>query len=228
MESRTAYVHDIFSSIAGSYDLLNTLLSLNMDKYWRKSAASKASLKRGGMVLDVATGTGKLALELTKQVGEEGQVVGIDFCEKMLRKAKNKMLELALADAESLPFPDNTFDCAAIGFGLRNITDIKKSLQEMTRVVKAGGRVVCLEFAQPQNRLFRKIYLFCLYHILPPIGGLISRRRDAYEYFPRSIVGFLNLEELKQILEEAGLEDIQIYPLTWGTATVHVGIKGAT
>jgi demethylmenaquinone methyltransferase/2-methoxy-6-polyprenyl-1,4-benzoquinol methylase len=153
--------------------------------------------------------------------------VGIDFCEKMLNKAKNKKIELALADAESLPFPDNTFDCAAIGFGLRNVTNVKKTLQEMTRVVKAGGRVVCLEFALPQNGLFGKIYHFFLYDILPPIAGLISRRRDAYKYLPRSIAAFLKPEELKRILEEVGLEDIQIYTLTWGVSTVHVGIKAA-
>ena len=226
MEAKTAYIQDMFSSIAHRYDLLNTLLSLNRDKYWRRFAASKASLKRGGTVLDLATGTGRLASELAEGVGEEGRVVGIDFCERMLIKAKNKRIELALADAASLPFADNTFDCAAIGFGLRNLANVEKTLQEISRVVKAGGEVVCLEFSLPHNRLFRKIHRFFLYNVLPPIGGLISRRRAAYEYLPRSISDFSNPEKLKQLLEEAGLEDIQIYPLTWGAVTVHVGVKG--
>ena len=151
MESRAAYVHSMFSAIAGSYDLVNTLLSFNMDKCWRKATASKAGLKRGERVLDVATGTGKLALELARAVGEGGRVVGVDFCEKMIRKADNKKVGLVLADAQSLPFPDDTFDCATVGFGLRNITDVKKSLQEMARVVKPGGKVLSLEFALPQR-----------------------------------------------------------------------------
>ncbi len=228
MEGKAAYVHSLFSAIADKYDLLNTLLSFNRDKYWRKFAVSKAGVKEGEIALDVATGTGRLSLELAEKIGERGKVVGIDFCEKMLYKAKSRKtnLELVLATSESLPFPDNTFACATIGFALRNVTDIGKTLQETTRVIKLGGKVVCLEFSQPRQRLFRKIHHFYLLTILPFIGRLISRQREAYDYLPRSIMEFLGPEELKQVMEGVGLKDVQFYPLTWGVAMVHVGTKG--
>lgn len=228
MEDKAAYVRHAFSAIADTYDLLNTLLSFNRDKYWRKFAVSKTGLKRGGIALDVATGTGKLAIELAKEAGKRGKVIGIDFCGRMLYKAKNRKtnIELMLATSESLPFPDNTFDCATIGFALRNVADIKKTLQEITRVVKPGRKVVCLEFARPPHQLFQKIYRFCLFAILPFIGGLISRQKEVYVYLPRSIMEFPAPEEVKQLIEGVGLKDVQFYPLTWGVVTVHVGTKG--
>lgn len=228
MEGKTAYVHNLFSAIADKYDLLNTLLSFNRDKYWRKFTVSKTGVKGGEIALDVATGTGRLSRELAEKIGERGQVVGIDFCEKMLYKAKSRRtnIELVLATSESLPFPDDTFACATIGFALRNVTDIGKTLQETTRVIKLGGKVVCLEFSQPRQRLFRKIHHFYLFTILPFIGGLISGQREGYAYLPRSIMEFAKPEELKQVMEEVGLKDVQFYPLTWGVVTVHVGTKG--
>ena len=228
MEDKAAYVHNAFLAIADKYDLLNTLLSFNRDSYWRRFAASKAGVRGGERTLDVATGTGKLAVELAKEVGERGEVVGIDFCQRMLYKAKNKKIniELVLATLESLPFPDNTFDCATIGFALRNVTDIERTLQEMTRVIKRGGKVVCLEFAPPRRRLFQKIYCFYLFTILPFIGGLISRQREVYAYLPRSIVEFPRPEELKQRMQGVGLKEVRFYPLTWGIVSVHVGTKG--
>lgn len=140
MDDKATYTQNLFSSIADRYDLLNTLLSFNRDRYWRRLAASKAELKSGGIALDVATGTGKLALELAR--GNNTQIIGVDFCQSMLLKAKrlNGNIELALARAESLPFSDNAFDCATIAFALRNVIDIGKTLQEMVRVVKVGGK----------------------------------------------------------------------------------------
>jgi demethylmenaquinone methyltransferase/2-methoxy-6-polyprenyl-1,4-benzoquinol methylase len=225
MKAKAAYVHDMFSSLTGSYDLLNTIFSFKQDKRWRRFASSKSGLKRGDAVLDVATGTGKLAFELARVVGRDGLVVGVDFCEDMLSKGRNTTMEPVLADAESLPFPDNSFDCAAIGFGLRNVTSIEKSLREMTRVIKKGGVVICLEFTMPRNRVLRRIYYFYLYRILRPIAGIISGRRDAYEYLPRSISAFLKPDELKALMEKVGLNDIQIYSLTWGVTTLHIGTK---
>jgi demethylmenaquinone methyltransferase/2-methoxy-6-polyprenyl-1,4-benzoquinol methylase len=227
MKDKATYTQPLFSSIADRYDLLDTLLSFNRDKYWRRLAAAKAELKSGGIALDVATGTGKLALELAR--GNNTRIIGVDFCQGMLLKAKMRLngnIELALARAESLPFSDNAFDCATIGFALRNVTDIGKTLQEMIRVVKVGGKVVCLEFSPPQHRLFGRIYRFYLFHLLPFIGGLISKNREAYAYLPQSIVEFSSPEELRQIMEKAGLKGVQIYPLTQGIATVHEGTKG--
>ena len=224
IENKAAYIHKLFSSIADCYNFLNIVISFNRIKGWRRLAASKAELKSGGIGLDVATGTGELALEMAKY----GRVVGVDFCEGMLSKAEKKRADnvhFALAMAESLPFPDNVFDCATIAFALRNVSDVKKVLQEMVRVVKVGGKVICLETCQPSNRLFHRIYRFYLFYILPLIGVLISRKKCAYTYLPHSIVEFFTPQGVKQIMEESGLGDIQIYSLTLGIATICVGRK---
>ena len=232
MGEKETYIQKMFSSIANNYDFLNTLLSFNRDKYWRKFAVSKTDLGYGGKALDVATGTGKLALELAKRVGKEGKVIGIDFCQKMLSNAQHKLrktryqnVELIQTNAEALPFPDGAFDCATIGFGLRNSTDIRQTLQEMTRVLKVDGRLVCLEFSQPGHQIFRWIYHLYNSSILPFAGWLISRNRDAYTYLPRSIEEFPSPLQLEQTMEKVGLTNIEVYPLTLGIVTVHIGTK---
>jgi demethylmenaquinone methyltransferase/2-methoxy-6-polyprenyl-1,4-benzoquinol methylase len=226
MKDKAAYVQAMFADIADTYDFLNSALSFRRDKAWRKSAVSKCGLEAAGLALDVATGTGEMALEMAKH----GRVVGVDFCRGMLHKAKNKNadnVDFALAIAESLPFPDDTFDCVTIGFALRNVTDIQKTIQEMVRVTKTGGRTICLEFSQPSNKLFNSVYHLYLFYILPLIGALISRKKYAYAYFPRSVVEFLTLEELKRIMGKSGLKDIQTHSLSWGIAAVYTGIKAA-
>lgn len=226
MEDKASYIQGNFTAIADKYDLHNTLLSYNRDKYWRKFTVSKTGVKGGEKVLDVATGTGKLALELAKAVGERGEVIGIDFCQKMLDKVKKKEnVELILATSEGLPFPEDTFDCATIGFALRNVVDMEKTIQEMMRVIKPGGKAVCLEFSHPRNWLFKRIYRFYIFAILPIVGGLISGRRDVYTYLPRSIEAFLQPEELMQIMEGVGLKDVHYYHLTMGIVAVHIGTK---
>jgi len=232
MGNKETYVQKMFSSIADKYDTLNTLLSLNRDKYWRRFAVSKAALNRGEKVLDVATGTGKLALELADKVGERGEVIGIDFCLEMLDKAKDNLrkagcqnVALVQANAEALPFPDCIFDCATAGFVLRNVSDIEKTLQEMTRVLRPTGKLVCLEFSQPQNSIFRGIYRLYISGVLPFIGGLLSRNWHAYSYLPRSIVGFPSPLEVREVMEQTGLRNIAVYPLTFGTVTVYIGNK---
>jgi demethylmenaquinone methyltransferase/2-methoxy-6-polyprenyl-1,4-benzoquinol methylase len=231
--SKGRYVQGLFSSIAGSYDFADTLLSFNRDRYWRRFTALRTGLKPRGKALDVATGTGKLALELAQEAGGVGDVVGVDFCDEMLSRAQDKLaktkhrnITLALASAGALPFPDNTFDCVTIGFGLRNVADIEQTLREMTRVVKVGARVVCLEFSQPENHVFRVIYRPYLFHVLPFLGGLISGDRVAYSYLPRSIARFSRPHEVRQVMEEVGLRDVEIYFLTMGVVAVCVGIKG--
>ena len=232
MRNKETYVQRLFSSIADRYDTLNTLLSLNRDKYWRRFAVSKAGLNSGEKVLDVATGTGKLALELADKVGGRGEVIGIDFCPKMLEKAKENLREagcqniaLIQANAKALPFQDCIFDCAANGFGLRNVADIEQTLQEMTRVLRQGGKLICLEFGLPQNRIFRGIYRLYLFGLVPLVGGLLSRNWHAYIYLPRSIAEFPSPLELRELMEKTGLRNTVVYPLTLGTVTVHVGTK---
>lgn len=235
MASKEVYICRVFSAIAGRYDFLNALLSFNRDKRWRKFAVSRAELGHGEIVLDIATGTGDLALELARRVGEGGEVIGIDFCAEMLIKAREKIqktychnLRLVCAKAEALPFPDDTFDCVSIGFALRNVSVIEQALGEMARVLRVGGNLVCLEFSRPQHKVFRRIYRLYIFLVLPFLGRVISRNREAYAYLPRSIMEFPSSFEIKRIMRKVGLRDIMVYPLTFGVATTYIAIKRAS
>jgi len=227
MSDKATYVHRAFTAIANRYDLLNTLLSFNQDQRWRKSTVSALEMQGPEAVLDVATGTGKLARELEKAAGAGSRVVGIDFCEPMLRKgqAQTDSTSLVLATSESLPFPDNCFDGATIGFALRNVPDIEKTLREMTRVLKPGGRVVCLEFSRPQRPVMRSLHRLYLMRVLPIVGWLMSGDKEAYLYLPRSIMEFPSAEEIKAVMERASLERVRFRFLTWGVVAIHVGTK---
>jgi demethylmenaquinone methyltransferase/2-methoxy-6-polyprenyl-1,4-benzoquinol methylase len=227
MSDKAAYVHRAFTAIADRYDLLNTLLSFNQDRHWRRSTVSTLELKGSDILLDVATGTGKLAQELERGVGAGGRVVGIDFCEPMLRRGQRQTdtVHLLLATSEGLPFPDNSFDGATIGFALRNVPDIEKTLRETTRVIKTGGKVACLEFSRPRHPVMQRLHRFYLLRVLPTIGWLVSGDREAYIYLPRSIMEFPSAEELKAIMEKAGLERVRFCFLTSGVVAVHVGTK---
>jgi demethylmenaquinone methyltransferase/2-methoxy-6-polyprenyl-1,4-benzoquinol methylase len=234
VEDKERHVQRIFSSIASKYDFLNRLLSFNQDNYWRRFAISQSGLKPGEKALDVATGTGAIALELVRKVGSEGRVTGVDFCEDMLRLAQHKLkklkyhnIEFIPARVEALPFPDNTFDCVTIGFGLRNVVDVDEALREMSRVMKEGGSLVCLEFSQPQGHIFRMLYKPYLLGVLPFIGRLISGSDEAYSYLPQSIRDFQNPQQLEQAMLKAGLQDIEVHFLTMGVVTVHIGVKKA-
>ncbi len=231
MAKKAKYVHQMFSSIAPRYDLLNTLLSLNRDKYWRKFAVERSGIGPGESAIDVATGTGRLAIELANAVGQDGKVIGVDFCREMLDIAEEKRrglcIELAEGNAQELPYPDDTFDLATIGFALRNVENVEKTLKEMTRVVKPGGKVISLEFTQPDNILFRRFYYTYFFKILPIFGRAISRDKGAYSYLPASVVRFQSKTELKELMKKAGLKDIELYSLTGGIVAVHIGVKPA-
>jgi demethylmenaquinone methyltransferase / 2-methoxy-6-polyprenyl-1,4-benzoquinol methylase len=227
MSDKATYVHRAFTAIADRYDLLNTLLSFNQDRRWRKSTVSALEMKEPAVIIDVATGTGKLARELERTVGAGGRVVGIDFCEPMLRKGQVQVdgTMLVLATSESLPFPDNCFDGATIGFALRNVPDMEKTLREMARVMKPGGSVVCLEFSRPWRPIMRSLHRIYLLRVLPIVGWLISGDKEAYLYLPRSIMEFPSAEELRAVMEKAGLERVRFRLLTWGVVAIHVGTK---
>lgn len=232
-KSKEEYVHEIFSTIAKRYDLLNTLLSFNQDKYWRRFAVKKCDLKPGNIGLDVACGTGMLCIEQAKYVGESGKVIGIDFCENMLAVGRKNVsatkykdiIELKQGNAVDLPFADNTFDCATIGFALRNVPDIRKTIEEMRRVVKPGGKVVSLELSKPSLPVFKQLYYLYFDHILPILGRLGIGQKGPYSYLPASLKAFPHQKEIRDMFVDIGLKDVSYHELTGGIVTVHVGTK---
>ncbi|MDD4169597.1 MAG: demethylmenaquinone methyltransferase [Desulfotomaculaceae bacterium] len=231
--NKEEYVHAVFSSIAHRYDLLNTTLSFNRDKYWRRFAVEQTGLVPGGKGLDVCCGTGMLALELAKVVGPGGHVIGLDFCENMLAKALlnigrtpyEQVIELVQGNAIDLPFPDNAFDCATIGFALRNVSDIRKTIDEMRRVVKPGGRVVSVGLAKPGTPIFKQIYYLYFNHMVPVLGRLGIGLDGPYSWLPNSLKDFPHQSEIRDIFEDTGLIGACYHELTGGIVAVHMGEK---
>jgi len=227
------YVHEVFSSIAYRYDLLNTTLSFNRDKYWRKFTVRHSGLQPGSSGLDVCCGTGMLALEQARVVGMNGHVVGLDFCENMLQKAVenikrtpyHSVIELVKGNAMQLPFEDNTFDCATIGFALRNVPDILKTIEEMRRVVKPGGKVLSLELAKPGAPVFKQLYYLYFNHLVPMLGRLGIGQNGPYSWLPNSLKIFPHQSRVRDLFQEAGLSDAHYHELTGGIVAVHIGIK---
>ncbi|MHB0912479.1 MAG: class I SAM-dependent methyltransferase [Armatimonadota bacterium] len=228
MSGKEEYIERLFASIAPRYDLVNSVLSLGMHKRWRRFAAAQCGLAPGGSAIDVAAGTLDLSIELSRLVGPEGRVVAVDFCAPMLDLGRAKLakrgienIETVHGNAESLP--DGCFDAATIGFALRNVESVDRTLSEMARVVRPGGRVISLELARPEHPLLARFY--DAYSRLVPVVGGLMRKREPYEYLPASIARFHSRRELAGLMERAGLSDIRIYDLAGGAATVHVGTK---
>lgn len=225
-------IRDMFDRIAPRYDLLNRVLSLGIDRRWRRFAVRQLNVPRGGMVLDIATGTGDVALEIARQTDPTVRIVGSDFTQGMLVLGRDKIaaspycgrIQLVNAPCEAMPHPDALFDGITIAFGIRNVVDRQQGLREMARVLKPGGRAVILEFATPRNMLFRGIYYFYFRRVLPWLGGLISQR-SAYQYLPDSVLEFPDRATFKRMMEEAGFTDVRIHDLTGGIAAVHVGTR---
>ncbi len=227
-----AKIRTMFSTIAPRYDLLNRVLSLGIDGYWRRFAVNQLPKVENAKFLDVATGTCEVALEIVKRC-PNAKVFGVDFSEGMLELGREKVgkaghqdrIDVRLADVTSLPFEDNTFDASIIAFGIRNVQDYKKGIAEMGRVVKSGGKVVILEFTSIQNRFFKLPYRFYITKVLTFIGEMVSGRKGAYKYLPSSMLEFPSPDELKKSMEETGLQDVKYYKLTFGITAVHVGTK---
>ncbi len=225
-------VRQMFDDISGRYDLLNRLLSFGIDRRWRRFAVSQLSIPQNGQVLDIATGTCDVALEVAAQTDSSVKIVGEDFTQGMLVRGQAKLnsspygqrIALVNAPCEEIPHPDNTFDGITIAFGIRNVVDRQAGLNEMFRVLKPGGRVVILEFSNPRSQLFRKIYYFYFQKILPAIGGFLSKR-SAYQYLPDSVLEFPDRETFRGMLASAGFSRLQHADLTFGIATVYVGDK---
>lgn len=226
-------IRRMFGGIAHRYDLLNCLLSIGRDRYWRREAVAQAQLPPGGLAVDVCTGTADVALELAKRFPSAKSIVGVDFCLPMIRLAEAKVaregltgrVHLQAGSAEALPFDANTFDVATVAFGIRNLVDRKQGLAELNRVLRPGGRGIILEFAMPRGGLFGGLYRFYFHRVLPWLGGLISGDRAAYSYLPASVSVFPSPLELTRLMEEVGFCDVRFRALTCGIVTLHVGKK---
>ncbi len=236
-------IREMFGEISPRYDFLNHFLSAGTDFYWRWRCVRSAPITGNLPILDVCTGTGDLAVAFWRQAGGRVRVVGADFTHEMLRIGIGKVnalvrstsnsdrrpqtaIDFVEADAQRLPFADAQFQIVSVAFGLRNVADTQQGLREMARVCAPGGRVVVLEFSMPQNRLIGGIYGWYFRNILPRLGQLISRnRQSAYSYLPDSVSEFPSGQRLADMMSVCGLEHVTWQPLTFGLATVYVGVK---
>jgi demethylmenaquinone methyltransferase / 2-methoxy-6-polyprenyl-1,4-benzoquinol methylase len=223
-EEKHRFVQQLFNRIAPTYDALNDVISFGLHRRWKRKACAALALSQGQTVLDVCTGTGHLADYLLPLVGENGQFVGLDFSEGMLAVARKRFVQpnakWVQGDAMALPFENDSFDGAIIAFGLRNVTDRLKTLQEMTRVVKAGGKVVCLD-TNPKPKLPGFWLYFKL--VMPWLGQSLAKDKAAYDYLQSSTKNFVDAKQLHTLFEEAGLVAVESHPLQWGACMLTVG-----
>ena len=233
-KNKEHFVRDMFNSIARRYDLMNTLMTFGMDRQWRKHMVKIAGLQPGGFGLDVCCGTGMITMEQARLAGTGGRVVGLDFSENMLASARDNIKDFKFREnirfiqgnAMELPFEDNTFDCATVGWGLRNVPDILTVVREMTRVIKPGGKVVSLDMAQPTVPVFKQFYWLCFEKIIPAMGKLWAGNKGAYAYLHDSAKVFPPQWELTAIFSEAGLEETGYLNLAGGAVALVEGRKG--
>ncbi len=223
-------VRDMFAEIADTYDSTNTVLSLGIHHFWRKKTVKESGAKQGHHVLDCATGTGDLAIEFRKTVGAEGRVVGTDFCKEMVDLAPPKAkaagfpdMEWDVQDAMHLTYDDDTFDIASISFGIRNVDDPVQGVRSMARVVKPGGKLMILEFGQPTG-IMKPLFTVYSKVVIPAVGGLISKNKDAYNYLNSTSAAFPCREEFADLMREAAeFSDIKYFSLSGGIAYLYVG-----
>jgi demethylmenaquinone methyltransferase/2-methoxy-6-polyprenyl-1,4-benzoquinol methylase len=226
-------VRAVFDSVAGKYDLMNDLMSAGVHRLWKRYALSQTGLRPGQAALDVAGGTGDLAAGMARQVGERGLVVLSDINAAMLEVGRDRLLDrglmrnvrFSLANAEVLPFADESFDCVTIGFGLRNVTDKPAALASMRRVLRPGGRLLVLEFSKPVLPGLKPVYDAYSFTVLPWLGRRIAGDADSYQYLAESIRRFPDQETLRDMMLEAGLEDCRYHNLSGGIVALHKGFR---
>ena len=227
--AKRSYVREMFTAIAPRYDLLNRVLSLSIDRSWRRRAVLRLGWDRAptGTYLDLCAGTLDLAAGIARQTHFGGRVVGADFVVPMLKlgRTKAKGLLPVGADALELPFADAQFDGCTVGFGVRNLADLDSGLREMARVIKPGSRLVVLEFSTPQRWPIRPLYLFYFQHVLPRIGRMVSKHTTAYSYLPSSVLDFPDPANLAERFRSAGFGDVGYEPLSFGIAMIHWGVR---
>ncbi len=233
VDKSEARVRRMFGEIAARYDLLNHVLSLGIDVYWRHKTVRLVPPEGDAPLLDVCTGTGDLALAYSRAGRGEVPIVAADFCQPMLAIARQKAaragagaITFVEADAQRLPFADNRFQIVSVAFGLRNVSDTDRGLAEMLRVCRPGGRIAVLEFSMPHRQPFKFGYEFYFRHLLPRIGQSLARNRhEAYNYLPASVREFPNGEALAERMRQAGAVTVRYVPLTLGVATLYIGTK---
>lgn len=231
-QSKEQRVHHVFEKIYHKYDSMNSIISFQQHKLWRKSVMKQMAVREGGSALDVCCGTGDWTLSLSEQVGDTGKVIGLDFSENMLSVARQKKkesntknIQFIHGNAMELPFADNTFDYVTIGFGLRNVPDYLTVLKELHRVVKPEGIVVCLETSQPTLIGFKQLYFFYFRFIMPLFGRIFAKSYQEYAWLHESTKDFPSKKELKEMFLDAGFSQVKIKSYTGGVAAMHMGYK---
>ena len=227
-------VREVFDSVAAQYDLMNDLMSGGLHRLWKRFTIELSAVRSGQTVLDIAGGTGDLAAKFSRLVGADGKVILADINAAMLYVGRDRLIDkgalsnidVVQADAQFLPFDDNSIDCITIAFGLRNVTDKAKALRSMHRVLKPGGRVLVLEFSKPTSPLLSKVYDAYSFSALPAMGKLITDDADSYRYLAESIRKHPDQESLLEMVEDAGFVDCRYHNMTGGIVAVHRGIKG--
>ena len=227
------YVQRLFGRIARIYDLMNRLMSLGLDRHWRARAARYLALGTGQLGLDLGTGTADLAIAVIRRSGPGTRVIGIDITPEMLEVGRKKLtrlglqdrIELRIGDAERIDLPDNSVDGCCSAFMVRNLGDIGQGFREMLRVVRPGGRVVCLEISHPPGKMFGWLFHLYFYRLAPVFGAIIGKAFEEYNYLPNSLTTFPDAPALKTIIEEAGWSEVRFYRLTRGIVAIHVGTK---
>ncbi|MFH1217359.1 MAG: ubiquinone/menaquinone biosynthesis methyltransferase [Pseudomonadota bacterium] len=231
-DEKKTFVREKFSSISHKYDFLNSLLSFQIDRYWRWVTTRELKMFPDGAVLDLCAGTLPLSLELTRQAPQR-KVVAIDFCENMLRAGlktlprdgRRERIFAVCGDGEKIPACDGIFWGITVAFGVRNLGRTQDGLNEMHRVLKPGGKLLILEFSRPRNPIVKPVYSFYLNKVLPKVAGLVSGDKEAYEYLASSIAKFYEPEELMGMMKKAGFADVSRRPLTFGIVSVYIGVK---
>lgn len=226
---KDSYIRGLFSSIAGRYDLVNHVASFGLDRGWRRFAARKAAVANHSKVLDVCAGTGDLALAVSRALNGV-QIVATDFCEEMLAVGAAKvagtpeeaLVKFERADVTALPYDDESFDVVTAGFGIRNVAEVGRGLEEVRRVLRPGGRFVCLEFSKPTWQPLRRLYGLYLSHVVPLIGRVLTHNYDGYKYLASSIKSFPDQEGLRRMMLDAGFSRVDVCNLTGGVVAVHV------
>lgn len=231
-EDKQKLVRGVFDSVASKYDLMNDVLSFGAHRLWKQYTIASSGVKAGDKVLDIAGGTGDLAMAFRKKVGDGGQVVLSDINAAMLGEGRKNVVDKGFAgidyvqlNAQAIPFADNTFDCVSIAFGLRNVTNKEQALAEMYRVLKPGGCLLILEFSKTDNELLSQAYDFYSFNIMPKLGGLIADDEDSYQYLAESIRKHPDQETLKDMVLGAGFDFCEYHNLTGGIVALHKGIK---